>query len=112
MLRIRRGFPYKRYVPPSRCGHRPLRKTGGFSRIPYGRDEKIRKSATPAGVPAGFALFSLQDIFYGRQLHFAQVADSAHELGTPGEKIVPVFQKCVLVQRGEAGNDIVYFRMA
>ena len=57
-------------------------------------------------------MFSLQDIFYGRQFHFAQVADSAHELGAPGEKIVPVFQKRVLVQRGEAGNDIVYFRMA
>ena len=51
------------------------------------QSENLRR---PPGFRRAFALFSLQDIFYGRQLHFAQVADSAHELGTPGEKIIPV----------------------
>ena len=51
------------------------------------KSENLRR---PPGFRRAFALFSLQDIFYGRQLHFAQVADSAHELSAPGEKIVPV----------------------
>ena len=53
----------------------------------------------------------LQDILYRRKLHFAQMADSTHQLGAPGEKIVPVGSDGVLIERGEAGNDIVDFFM-
>ena len=33
-VRIRRRFPLKQIVPPGRCGHRPLRKSGGILQIP------------------------------------------------------------------------------
>ena len=33
-IRIRRRFPLKQIVPPGRCGHRPLRKSGGILQIP------------------------------------------------------------------------------
>ena len=39
-LRIRRRFPKKRCVLPGRCGHRPLRKVGGFPRS-FRADKKI-----------------------------------------------------------------------
>ena len=68
----------------------PTQNRGDFRESRTDVMKKSENLRRPPGFRRAFALFSLQDIFYGRQLHFAQVADSAHELGTPGEKIIPV----------------------
>ena len=68
----------------------PTQNRGDFRESRTDVMKKSENLRRPPGFRRAFALFSLQDIFYGRQFHFAQVADSAHELGAPGEKIVPV----------------------
>ena len=68
----------------------PTQNRGDFRESRTDVMKKSENLRRPPGFRRAFALFSLQDIFYGRQLHFAQMADSAHQLGAPGEKIVPV----------------------
>ena len=88
MLRIRRGFPYKRYFRRVDVGiDPPTQNRGDFreSRTDVMKNPKICDARRGSG---GCSL--LQDILYRRKLHFAQMADSTHQLGAPGEKIVPV----------------------
>ncbi len=68
---------------------RPYAKSRGDFR--ESRTDVMKKSENLRR-PPGFrrVFFLLQDILYRRKLHFAQMADSTHQLGAPGEKIVPV----------------------